>query len=131
MEKVTVGLKETKEVIDFAIALGTGVEASLEDKKITFTDLPNFFPALFKIKDAIEDIDQVPLEFKLATTEELEELKQYLRDTLDLKDDQMEEFIEDAFGVILDIWHLSKKYFIESETPSTGDISEDTAPAVE
>jgi hypothetical protein len=138
-DSVLVGFKETKEVLDLVIALGRGVEESLEDDKLTLTDIPNFFPVLWKIRDAVEGVNVVPMEFKLASDEEAEELKQYLRDELDLADDQMEEFIEEAFNIVLTIWQVVKKFFlkggedlpsIEPQVTGTGDgeSNEDIAP---
>lgn len=116
--KIVVGFKETKEVIDLAIALGTGIAASLEDKKISFDDLPNFWAVLFKVMPAFEGLDQVQVEFELATEAETTELKAYIKEQLDLPDEQMEEFIEDAFAAVLDIWMLVKKYFLEGNYPN-------------
>lgn len=137
---VIMGFKETKQVLDLVITLGEGIEASLEDGVITLSDLPNFFNVLFQIVPAIEDIDKVPMEFKLASDEEAEELKQYLRDKLDLADDEIEAFIEEAFNVVLTIWQVVKKYFIkdpslpdiEPRAPQNGgESNEDIAPEVE
>ena len=137
MAKVILGFKETKEVLDLVIALGTGIKASLQDEKISFEDLPNFFAVIFKIAPALEGVDQVPVEFKLANEEEVAELKAYLREQLDLEDDQMEEFIEDAFAVVLDLWHTVNKYFLNKQSvtlkpvaPSTdkGSVQSDEQP---
>lgn len=142
MEKIIVGFKETKQVIDLAIAIGDGIVLSLKDDKLTLSDLPNFFGVILKIMPAVEGIEDVALEFKLATEEETEELKLYVKDKLDLEDEQIEEFIEDAFAVVLDIYHLLKRYFLVAEDgselpdlkptpPSDGEIIEDEAPAVD
>lgn len=116
-EKITVGFKETKEVLNFVIPLVKAGDTALEDGKIQLTELVLFIPALLKFKDAIEGVDQVPFEFKLATAEEANELKAYLKAELDLRDDQMEQFIEDAFGVVLDIWQLIKTYTFKGGEP--------------
>ena len=116
--KVVVGFKETKEVIDLAIALGSGIAKSLEDDKITFEDLPNFWAVIFAVMPAFEGLDQVAIEFQLATEEETAELKAYIKEQLDLPDDKLEEFIEDAFAVVIDIWMLVKRYFMEGSYPT-------------
>lgn len=134
--KVTMGLKETKEAVDFAVALGTGLEAALSDKQITLSDIPVFFPSFLKLVPAVEGAEQIPLEFKLATQEEVDELKSYLKEKLDLQDDQMEKFIEDAFGLVLTVWSIVNTYFIKKEaTENSVEESKDDvvpeAPAVE
>ena len=140
-EPVLVGFKGTKQVLDLVITILKGIEASMEDDKITLADLPNFFNVLFQIVPAIEDVEKVPMEFKLASDEEAEELKQYLRDELDLADDEMEEFIEKAFDIVLTIWQLVKKFVmkdssipdVEPQAPSdvNGESNEDIAPETE
>lgn len=108
---VLVGLTETKQAVDFAIALGKGIEASAQDGKWNLIDIPNFIPALAQLLPAIEGLDQVPLEFAALTPEQIDELKAYVNANLDLSDDEVEAFIEDAFKVMLDIFMLVKLYF--------------------
>lgn len=122
--KITMGLKETKEAVDFAIALGMGVEEAMSDKKITLADIPAFFPSFVKLVPAIEGADQIALEFKLASQEEIDELKAYLNTKLDLQDEQMEKFIEDAFGLVLTVWSLVKTYFIKPPQVLVNDVPE-------
>lgn len=114
---VTVGFKETKDVLNFVIPIVKGSVTVLEDGKIQVPELVVFLPALLNIKDAIEGIEQVPLEFKLSTPEEAEELKQYLREQLDLPDEKMEEFIEDAFALVLDLYNMIKKFASQGTPP--------------
>lgn len=115
MDPVKVGFKETKEVLDAMIALGKAIEASMEDDKLNLLDVPNFIPFLTKILPAIEGVEQVPFEFKVAEKAEIEELKDYLKSNLDLQDDQLETFIEDAFKVALDIFMLVNLYFLKKD----------------
>lgn len=110
-EKVQVGFTETKQVLDAMIALGKGFEASLADGKLSLTDIPNFIAFFTLIMPALDNIDEVPFEFTVSDPEQLDELKAYLKDNLDLEDDQLEAFIEDAFKVALDIYALVKLYF--------------------
>lgn len=116
--KITMGLKETKEAIDCALAFGMSIDKSLADGKVTLTDIPFFFPSFVLLLPAVEGADQIALEFKLASQEELDELKAYVNSKLDLRDDQVEQFIEDAFGLVLTIWSLVKTYFLKP-TPGT------------
>lgn len=117
----SVGFKETKEVLDFVIPIVKGFTQINEDGKVEITELVVFLPALLKLKEAIEGVDQVPVEFKLATPEEAEDIKQYLRDTLDLADDKMEEFIEDSFALVLDLFKLIQKFTASNAEPTEAD----------
>jgi len=124
--KMVMGFKETKEAVDFAIALGQGVESGLSDGKLTLADVALLFPAFIKLIPAVEGADQIALEFKLATQEEIDELKAYLAEKLDLQDEKMEAFIEDAFGLVLTVWSIVKTYFIK---PPVEDVPQ--VPTVE
>lgn len=129
-DKLVMGLKETKEAVDFAIALGTGVEAAMTDKQITLGDIPSFFPSFVKLLPAIEGADQIALEFKLASQEEIDELKAYVKTNLDLKDEDIEKFIEDAFGVVLTVWSIVKTYFIKVP-PVVNEVQDEEVSAVD
>ena len=76
------------------------------------------------ILPAIEGADQVPFEFKVANPEDISDLKEYLQARLDLEDDELETFIEDAFKVALDIYMLVKLYFLKDEEKSGDDGEE-------
>lgn len=112
MDPVKVGLDETKQAVDFAIGLGKAIEASAEDGVWNLMDIPNFIPALLKLFPAIEGADQIPLEFAQLTPDQITELKAYVTEQLDLNDDEVEAFIEDAFKVMLDVFMLVKLYFL-------------------
>lgn len=121
---IVYGIDQSKEVINFAIALGTGIERSLADKQFTLADLPNFMPALMSAIPALDNIDLVSLEFMDLKPGEAEELKAYVKEQLKLEDSKVEEFIEDAFSVVLAIFMLVKTYFgtqlpIENGTSET------------
>lgn len=122
MDPVRVGFKETKEVLDAMIALGKAIEASMSDDKISLTDIPNFILFLTKIMPAIEGVENVPFEFQVADPEQIAELKQYLKDELDIEDDKVEQFIEDCFKVALDIYMLISLYFtVQTDEAETTD----------
>lgn len=112
--KVEVSSKDLKEVVSFVIAMGTGIEKSLkEDGQLTISDLPNLFPALFKIMPAIEGLENVPVYIKAMNKEEADEIFEYVKTELELESDQVEGFIEDAVRVILDLWVVLSKYFFK------------------
>jgi len=116
-EKLTVGFTETKEALTFAFALVNGVKNAQEaDGKITIGDAPSFFPALFGISSALDNATEIPLEFKLASVEETAELKEWVKANFNIGDDKIEQFIEDAFAVVLDLWTLVNRYILNKET---------------
>ena len=100
------GMKETKEVILFAIALTHAIEKSLEDKEFTLADIPNFLPAFMKLIPAIDNISDVVVDLHAATEEDADEIKKLVRDELNLDDDKIESFVENAFAIALYILPL-------------------------
>jgi hypothetical protein len=114
-EKLIVGFKETQEGLTFVFALVNAVEKALVDKQITVGDIPLFLEPLMKFKDAVEDYDQIPVEFKLANAEEAEALKAWVKENFNVEAEKVEELIEDAFSVILDIWLILNKYIVKKE----------------
>jgi len=109
-KKLVVGFKETQEGLTFVFALVKAIESAVADKQITVSDIPLFLDPLLKLKDAVEDYDQIPVEFMLANAQEAEALKVWVKENFDVESDKVEELIEDAFSIILDIWLVINKY---------------------
>jgi hypothetical protein len=107
---LAVGFKETKEALTFVFKLIDGIKAAEADKSITITDIPVFFPALLALTPAIVGANQIPLEIKAITEEEATELKTWVKENYDVSDDKLEQFIEDAFAIVLDIWIVVNRY---------------------
>jgi hypothetical protein len=121
MATLTATFKETKDVIDFAIAVGKGYEISMDDGKLTWTDLPNLMEAVMKIGPALTGFGDIKLEFKMATKEEALELIEYVKENVELKNKTAEAFIEDAFALVVDLWHLINTYFLKANDVESGD----------
>jgi len=113
--KVHFELEQTEQVLKFAIELTKAIQSSLEDDKLNFSDLPNFIPAFTAMIPAITDIDEVMVELGAATHEDADQLKQYVKDELDMTDKKAEDFIENAFGVALDVYIMVRDYTKKSE----------------
>ena len=67
---LTVGYKETKDVLMLIIGLGHAYEQMREDGKFTIADLVHLLPVMFLVGPAIEGFDNVQLELKMANKEE-------------------------------------------------------------
>lgn len=133
---VTVQLKETKEAFVFVIALVKAIDISINDgdEKLGLEDVPNFFPAFFKLMPAIEGADRIPMELKAVDPAEAQNFKEWLKVELDLKDDKIEEAIEDGFAIILDIYMFWKKYVAKEEPlpiDNGGEVPGDTTVETE
>ena len=130
---ITVNFKETKEVIDFTIAFGRGVVASMEDGKFTVEDIINFLPAAMRIGSALQGINGVVVEFKIGTDEEYKSLVEYVAMEVELENKAAEKFIEDSFAMAISIWNYVRTHFyktvkieeVELPKPNLTDVAQD------
>jgi len=119
--QVITSFPETRDVLSLAIGLIKAVKLSQEDGEINWADITNFLPVLFLVGPAIDNIEGVEPEFMLATPEQSEELKTWVRsqvEGLEL-DEDVSQFIQDAFGLIMQLWMMLKKYIFTGTTSGT------------
>lgn len=105
--------KETIELLDGIFALTTATQKSLEDDgKITFTDAGNFFSPVLKLPAAIGGAQNVPSELSHLSADGRQEVLDYFADRFDLKNDELEQYIEDAlqtgYAFVVSITRLAK-----------------------
>lgn len=106
------GIQETKEVLKVAAEIGNGVGIALQDGKFELSELALFVGALIDLPNAIQGIQQVPVELKdLDETERLE-LLNYMRDQFDIPQDETEEAVEDHVEFLLSLWKLVQKHYL-------------------
>lgn len=96
-------MKESKEVLKFAIELGEALEAAMQDKKFEVAELSLLVAPLMQVGPAFEGIDKVGQEIKASTAEQKAELIAYVKEELDLKNDDVEKTIEEALDLALKI----------------------------
>jgi len=93
------GIKETKELVAFSMALvKTAVEVAA-DGKVGLSDLVTLVGALKDAPDALVGIDQIPAELSDLSPEEVTELVAFIKEKFDLADDELEAKIELGFDV--------------------------------
>jgi hypothetical protein len=128
--KIQVSLKDTREVLALVIALGKAYENAKADGVINYADLLYLLPVIEKVGPAFEGIENVQIELIAMSPEEAEELKAWIKIELDLKDDEIEQFIQAAFAVVVDMWLLIKQFFnIPIEPTNEGYVSTDSSIA--
>jgi len=101
-----VQLKESVEVIDFAVALGQSVEKAKLDGKIDVTDIAYFMDPLMKLVPAVENIKAVKEEMLNASAEAKQELVAHFKAKLDIADDKLEMVIEESFALAIAVSNL-------------------------
>lgn len=100
------GIKETKELMKFIVEFVEAIDKSLEDGDIGFMDLSNLVSAMMAANDAFSDISLIPNEIKDLTEAEALELYAYAKDELDLRSNKVEEIVECALGIGLEVYKL-------------------------
>ena len=93
-------VKETKELIEFTIRAGEALDASLADKKFSFTDLPRFMPSTMLLSDAINGAGKIIGELSSMGDPERTELRGLIG-TLSLKNKKREDIIKSGFEVAI------------------------------
>lgn len=109
--KLQIPFENTKQVVSVFIALGKAYEKSMEDGKLDGTDLLNLWPVIMLVKPALENISEVKLEFINATEADKNEFEAWVRSEVDLKDKSVEQLIEAAFALVLDLAFFLKLFF--------------------
>jgi hypothetical protein len=133
--RIIPGLKETQEVILMAVALAQltmqvkeAIDRQVEFNWLLFAGsfpalLPSIVGAFNAVKDGIEGVEEVTLEFSKLTKEQQVELKEWAQAQVpDLADDKVEQFIKDSFAVVIDLYMIVKTYFMVNLVvpPTTG-----------
>jgi hypothetical protein len=77
-------MKETKELVSFIISLAHAFDKSLEDKKLSVSDLPYFFAAMLKAPEAFNGVEKVKSEWQALSFESKQLLVKEIEQELDL-----------------------------------------------
>ena len=102
MSNEVLGIKETKEVLNFGFDLLEAIIKSLDDKKFSIvTDAPRFVPVIFSAAKAFAGIELVKAELQDLTDEEMNDLIDELKKRFDLKNDAVELLVEDVAGIVV------------------------------
>ena len=100
------GIKETKEMIGFSLAVTTAVVDSMEDGRIGITDALNFFGALKKAPAAFSGFSQIPAELNDLDEAEIEELIEYVRGEFDYPDELVKDMVLKSIKIGAGIYDL-------------------------
>ena len=101
-------MKELQEVSKFVISLVMAIDKAVADKKINIMDLPLFFSPIMSAQAAFEGIDKVKGELDSMDAAKLAELKNYIKEELDLSSDKSEEIIEKSLDLAIDLFDILK-----------------------
>lgn len=97
------GIKESKEMVEFAAALLNGVGKTMEDGVVSWWDARHFIDAFQKATPAMQGSDEILGEIKDYTDEERIQLTNLFAEELDLSFEAAEESIEWAFAALINL----------------------------
>lgn len=104
-----VSIKETKELVGFALFTVKAVGTSMSDGKIGFEDAWRMIELLQKAQPAFAGVAEVPAEIADLDSAEVDELKKYILSEFDIPNDQLESVIKDALMIGLALARLYGK----------------------
>jgi hypothetical protein len=108
-EKVSYGVKETKEAISAIIALANAGDSAAKDGKIDFADLPLLIGIVPKMQPAIDGSGMIPKELGDLSSAEAAELIVMIGAELAVGDTKAKEIISQSLVVIAEVSKLVQK----------------------
>lgn len=102
-------LEAIKQVLRFVFSLQKALENALADGKFEVSDIIYFKDPLFLASDTLKSLPDLKGGLKGSTPEQIEELRLFFVQEFDLKNDKVEEIIEDAIKIAISIFGLIKK----------------------
>ena len=107
---MTLGIKETLEVIDFGLAIGEGLKKSLDDGKVDASDFANFGPALMAIIPALDGVGGVVEEIKDIDTEEMIQIKDHILAKADWLGEKWVVVANEAVNAAIAVYKIYKAF---------------------
>lgn len=98
-----VGIKETKEVLAFAMSLHMMYDQAKADGKIDMNDVGLIILPVTKLIPAIDNIKAVSEEIKDLDAAEKAELDAWIKQEYDIADDELEAKIEKGLSLVLSL----------------------------
>lgn len=106
MALTKLGIKETKEGLALVYAIVNATGRTLQNGKVSLTDLPHWFPVSAKVGPAVDNFKAIWPELKDLSKSESDELLRWTQQELDIPQDQVEHWLELAVGVLLRLVEL-------------------------
>lgn len=103
------GIKELSEAVKFICAVANAIGEAAKDEEISLGDAAHLVPLLYKLPSAVDGISMIAEEAADLSQDELDELVKMVKDDLDLPQDKVEQGIEEAVAIAVQIYSLVKK----------------------
>jgi hypothetical protein len=95
--------KEIKELILFTVDLINGIDKTNEDKRLTWLDVFNFFPAMLTAPAAFRNIKGIEQELANFTPEGKEEINALFQSKLKVRNEVTQEVTQDILDILLQL----------------------------
>jgi len=102
-------LEAIKQTLRFVFSLQKALENALQDGKFEVSDIIYFKDPLFLAPDTFKLLPELKGGLKDASPEQIEELRLFFVQEFDLKNDKLEDLIEESIKVAISIFALIKK----------------------
>lgn len=96
-------IKNTKELVDFAIGLGNAAGLAASDGKIDISDIALFITPLKDAGPALADMNQIIPELTDLSVEERQELLAHVEQKFNIPQEKIEEVVEAGLGVLAQV----------------------------
>lgn len=104
------GIKETKELVAWAVKLGNAIGYALEDGKLSLADAFKFVPVLTGASEALKGAKAVPSELKSLSEDEYKDLVNHVKAHFNVPQDEIEKYVELGFEIGVKIAELAMKF---------------------
>lgn len=101
--------KETTELLRFSARLGNAVDKTIEDGKVTATDIQYLFDPLFAAGSAFAGFNLIDDEIADLDDTEATDLVNVIRDELDIHNNHVEELSEEGLALAIAIVRFVNK----------------------
>ncbi len=92
-----------KSRLSILLAIIVAVDSSLEDRKISFTEWIKIATKSINLYKVVRDFKDIVTAFQGLSPEEMEDLSEYFALEFDLRNDAVEEYIEQILAVLIQI----------------------------
>lgn len=111
---VMLGIEKLKLAIVALVGLGMAFDKSFADGKFSFTDTLNFVGPAQQMPTSLEELENIKAEFEDLDEEEGAQVAEFVAAQLDLRNDNVEELIEDSIDLGVTVYVYVNKHFLKN-----------------
>lgn len=122
--------KELKDVLDFGLSIGMGVDKSLaDDGKITLKDAGNLVDPILKAPAAVMGAPKALEQLKALDDAGKADLLAHVNEKFDLADDEVEGIVEDSVAAAVILGRLASRIAKKVSAPAQAPAADSVPPS--